>query len=213
MTILESVKRKKLIAIIRGVRKKNMIQLADALYAGGISLMEVTFDQRSEEGIKETVDSIRLLSQERGSEITVGAGTVLTADQVKMAYKAGAQFIITPTANVDVITQTKRFGMLAMPGAYTPTEIELAYRSGADIVKVFPAGTSGIDYIKAVHAPLAHIPLAAVGGVSVENAGDFLRAGVCCVGIGSSLINRKRIEEGDFEWVTEQAAKLQKAVT
>lgn len=208
MTLLEEIKKNKIIAIVRGIPGKYMLDLADALYAGGIVMMEVTFDQTSREGSKETVSSIAQLSRERSDRVRVGAGTVLTPEQVRAAYEVGASYIITPNVNTDVIAQAKRCQMTVMAGAYTPTEIELAYRSGADVVKVFPAGVAGADYIKAVRGPLAHIPLAAVGGVDVGNVREFFEAGVCSAGIGGCLVNKKEIEKGNFPWITEKAKEF-----
>lgn len=208
MTLLEEIKKNKIIAIIRGIPSESMIKLADALYAGGIVMMEVTFDQKSREGIEETLTSLACLSGKRADQVLVGAGTVLTPEQVRLACEAGAKYIITPNVNADVIAQAKRCQMTVMAGAYTPTEIEQAYRFGADIVKVFPSGVAGADYIKAVRGPLAHIPLAAVGGVDVGNIQDFFKAGVCSVGVGGCLVNKKEIEKGNFGWITEKAKEF-----
>lgn len=205
MTLLDKIKRDKIIAIIRGIPSGYMLPLADALSDGGIVMMEVTFDQRSREGIQETLRSIEQLREKKADRVEVGAGTVLTQEQVRDAYEAGARYIITPNVNTDVITQAKRYQMLVIAGAYTPTEIELAYRTGADIVKVFPAGVAGVDHIKAVRGPMPHIPLAAVGGVDVGNIAGFFKAGVCSVGVGGCLVDKKEIEKGNFAQTTEKA--------
>ncbi len=212
MTLLEEIWKDKIIAIVRGIPSGYMLPLADALSAGGIVMLEVTFDQRSREGIQETLRSIEQLRKERADKVAVGAGTVLTPQQVRDACEAGARYIITPNVDPDVIAQAKRCQMVVMAGAYTPTEIERAYRAGADIVKVFPAKAAGADYIKAVHAPLAHIPLAAVGGVDVGNIAGFFKAGVCSVGVGGCLVDKKEIQRGDFAQITEKAKAFVEAL-
>ena len=212
MELSQTIRENKIIAIVRGISSRHILDLADALYEGGIVVMEVTFDQTGREGIEETLKSISLLKEKRQDRIKPGAGTVLTPDQVKAAREAGAEYIITPNVNMDVIAQAKERGMTVLAGAYTPTEIELAYRAGADIVKVFPSGAAGPDYIKAVRGPLAHIPLAAVGGVDVVNIGAFFEAGVCCAGVGGCLVNKKQIEAGNFAWVSQKAREFAKAV-
>ncbi|MCI8659139.1 MAG: bifunctional 4-hydroxy-2-oxoglutarate aldolase/2-dehydro-3-deoxy-phosphogluconate aldolase [Lachnospiraceae bacterium] len=212
MELSDKIRENKIIAIVRGISSRYILDLADALYEGGIAMMEVTFDQTSKAGIQETLGSIALLKEKRQDKVKVGAGTVLTPDQVKAAREAGAEYIITPNVNRDVIDEAKKHQMVVMPGAYTPTEIELAYRAGADIVKVFPSSVAGPDYIRAVRGPLAHIPLAAVGGVDVQNIAEFFRAGVCCAGIGGCLVNKAQIEAGNFTWVCEKAREFTKAL-
>lgn len=208
----EEIKKNKIIAIVRGVSANDICNLADALYAGGIRMMEVTFDHTSPEGMQNTLESIRLLTETRADHMYIGAGTVLSADQVQAVHYAGGQFIITPNVNADVITQAKRLDMAVMCGAYTATEIEYAYRMGADIVKIFPIVTAGPAYVKALRGPLGYIPLAAVGGVDADNIADFFRAGCCSAGVGGSLVNKKAIAEGSYDLITDYAKRLIEAV-
>lgn len=208
---MEQMKQEKIVAIIRGVRTDEILAVADALTAGGVRMMEITFDQTSEAGIRETLASISLLHRERPEQVILGAGTVLTREQVRAARAAGAGYIISPNTNADVIRETKAQGMVSMPGAYTPTEIEAAYTAGADIVKLFPAGLMGAAYIKAVHAPLAHIPVSAVGGVNEHNIREFLDAGACCVGVGGNLADVKAIRAGNYQKLTDTARALTEA--
>ncbi len=203
--VLHAVKQYKIVAIVRGVTTADMLPLADALYEGGIRLMEVTFDQKKENGIFETIRSIEMLAGNRGDRMWIGAGTVLSEEQVREAYEAGAKYIITPNTNEKVIRASHEFGMPIMCGAFTPTEIEFAYRCGADIVKIFPASLAGLDYIKAVRGPLGHIPMSAVGGVDVNNIADFNRAGATSFGIGGNLVDRSAVERGDFKMITQKA--------
>lgn len=195
---LEQIKQEKIIAIVRGIPNDRILDLAQALRRGGIKCIEVTFDQSSDEGIRNTVCAIRTLS-EGGGDICVGAGTVMDTQQVRLAWEAGAKYIISPNTDEAVIRETKRLGMISIPGAFTPTEVAFAYNCGADIVKMFPAGVLGCDYIKAVKAPLKHIPVTAVGGVNPANCADFIRAGAVGVGVGGNLVSPQYVKEGRFD--------------
>ncbi|MCC2819165.1 bifunctional 4-hydroxy-2-oxoglutarate aldolase/2-dehydro-3-deoxy-phosphogluconate aldolase [Lachnoclostridium pacaense] len=205
MDVLERILEKKIIAIIRGLKLEETLKTADAAAAGGLSLVEVPFDQR--QPLAYTTDKIKAVADRYpDGRVLVGAGTVLTIQQVQAAKAAGAGYIITPTSREDVIKETKALGMVAMPGAMTPSEIEQCYRWGADIVKVFPSDNLGAGYIKALQGPLSYIPMAAVGGVDLDNILDFFDAGVCAVGIGGNIVNRKMIETGDYKGIENLAA-------
>lgn len=169
--------------------------------------MEVTFDHKSAD-YQKTVDAIAAVSEAMGDKMYMGAGTVLTPHQVDLAAGAGAKYIISPDTKPDVIRRTKELGLLSMPGAMTPTEIELAYQSGADFVKVFPVGTLGAGYLKAVRAPLSHIPMLAVGGVDDTNIGQFLKAGACGAGIGGKLVRKEWVDAGQYDQITQAAKRL-----
>ena len=201
----------KVIAIIRGVAPDRMIPLAKALLDGGVSCMEITFNQ-SEEGGSDTICSLEALTEAFKGDICLGAGTVLTPGQVKSAVGAGALYIISPNTDAAVIRTANEAGAVSMPGALTPSEIAAAYQAGADIVKVFPAGELGVNYIKAIRAPLAHIPISAVGGITVQNAKSFMDAGACCLGVGGSLVSAGEINEGKFGAITEAARLFMRAV-
>lgn len=198
MNVFETIQKNKIIVILRGLELRNAIKTARALYDGGIRLVEITFDQTQPS--QDTTDIIRILSADEPG-LCVGAGTVLTIDQLNAAQEAGAKYIISPNSNLDIIRHTKAKGLISIPGAFTPTEIVACYANGADIVKVFPAETLGPSYFKAVRGPLHHIPLAAVGGVDENNITDFLAAGAFCVGIGSNIVKESAIEQGDFEQI------------
>lgn len=199
------IQEKKIIAIVRGIPANMILDTAKALSEGGVHLMEITFDQSSPEGIENTLLSIRTLKEHLPAHMRIGAGTVLTPKQVQNAYDCGAEYIISPNINRQVIEKTKELGMISMPGAFTPSEVVDAYEWGADIIKLFPAGILGISYIKAVMAPLSHIPLAAVGGVDPDNIREFLKAGVTCFGIGSNLVNKSLITSKNFADLTLRA--------
>ena len=211
--IRDAICRSKVIAISRGIHADRIVETAQAISDGGIKLFEVTFIHDSQDGIKETCLSIEKLSTAPGSDIIAGAGTVLTVDEVHMAADAGARYIISPDTNPQVIEETKKLGLVSIPGAMTPTEIVRAYDAGADFVKVFPASVLGVDYIKAVKGPLHHIPLLAVGGINKDNAASFLSAGVSALGIGGSLVDSKAIMSGDFHLLTERARSITEAIS
>lgn len=207
-TIIQKVLEKKVVAIVRGVYGEDCVKLAKALYAGGVEMMEVTFDQSKPEAFFRTSETIRQLAAEMDGKMIIGAGTVTSLQTLELARDAGAKFIVSPDTNAAVIKATIEAGMVSMPGAMTPTEIVTAHALGADFVKVFPTSGLGASYIKAVCAPLNHIRLLAVGGVSEKNVGDFLKAGCVGAGVGGNLVNKEWIKNGEFEKITALAREL-----
>ena len=181
----------KVIAILRGISTQRLLPLAEALQKGGIHALEITFDQSKPESADLTCSAIALLRREFGDAFLPGAGTVMTEEQVRLAQEAGARYIISPNVDTKIISLTKQLNMASLPGAMTPSEISTAYAAGCDIVKVFPAGVLGAGYIKAIRAPLKHIPMFAVGGINADNAAEFLAAGACGLGIGGALTDPK----------------------
>ena len=206
--IIEQVQKQKVIAILRGLSTEECMKTAQALYDGGIRLLEVTFDQKDTYRHADTINSICRITDHFRHKIYVGAGTVTSPALVEAAAKAGAQYIISPDSSQAVIEKTRELGLVSMPGALTPTEIMNAHNWGADFVKLFPAGNLGTGYIKAICAPLNHIRLLAVGGVNPENITEFLNAGCCGAGIGGNLANRKWIAAGEYERITQTALTL-----
>lgn len=202
------IEQERIIAIVRGIEADKCLQVADALYVGGIRLMEVTFNQKEPESFSVTSNAIAEISGKYKDSMLVGAGTVTTVEQAELAAQAGARFIISPNVNTDVIRRTLELGMVSMPGAMTPTEILTAHLAGADFVKIFPVHELGISYIKAVRAPISHVKLMAVGGVNEGNVADFLNAGMCGAGVGGNLANRSWIEAGEFDKITQTARAL-----
>ena len=180
------IQRTKIIAISRKLYGKELEAWCGAMFRGGIELLEITFDQSDSDRLRKTGDAIATMT-DTFPEKSFGAGTVLTIDQVKCAADAGAKFIISPNVDADVIRETKRLGLISIPGAMTPTEILSASRFGADYVKLFPAESLGIGYIKSIMAPINHIKLIATGGVNVKNAKSFLDLGMAGLGIGGNL--------------------------
>ena len=197
----------KIVAIVRGLSSGHA-QLAKALYDGGIRVIEVTFNQKKPELFFETADSFRAIKAAMGDQMAVGAGTVTSKELVDLACQAGAQFIVSPDTNEEVIRYAKSLGLSCMPGAMTPSEILTAYRAGADFVKVFPAGALGPSYVKAVRGPLNHIPMLAVGGVSEKNVADFIKVGCAGAGVGGNLVNKDWIANGQWERITALAQEL-----
>ena len=206
--VIQQIEQEKIIAIVRGVGPEQCMQVADALYAGGIRLMEITYNQKDPASFQATADAISAITKAYEGRMFVGAGTVTTTELVELTAKAGGKFIISPDTNPDVIRRTRELDMVSMPGAPTPTEIMTAHRAGADYVKLFPAGDLGPNYVKAVRAPISHVKMTAVGGINEKNMADFLKAGVCGFGIGGNLANKAWIEAGEFDKITETARAM-----
>ncbi len=210
MDTISRILNDRIIAILRGLQEEQVLKTIEALQEGGLHLVEITFDQRREASVTATM--IQKACAEFGDSMCIGAGTVMTEEQLFAARDAGAQFILTPQTDIKIIREAHEMGLVTIPGAFTPTEIAACHAAGADIVKVFPAGTVGPEYIKAVRGPMPHIRLSAVGGVNLENIRDFFDAGVCSVGIGSNIVDNKAILAGSYRKIAELAAAyLEKA--
>lgn len=207
-TVIQEVLKHKIIAIVRGMDKEQTVNIAKALYEGGIRFIEVTFNQKKPEEFYKTADSIRAIREAMGDKMYVGAGTVTSVELVDMAAEAGALYMISPDMDEEVIKRTRELGLVSMPGAYTATEAKKAYNAGADFVKLFPCIGDAPAYVKALCAPLSHIPFLAVGGVDANNANAFIKAGAVGVGVGSSLVNKKWVDAGEYEKITEEAKKM-----
>jgi 2-dehydro-3-deoxyphosphogluconate aldolase/(4S)-4-hydroxy-2-oxoglutarate aldolase len=203
--ILDQIFESKIVAIIRGIGSDRIIDTVGALLEGGIKLLEVTFNQESQEKSADTLKCLKLIKKEYGDRVCLGAGTVLTLEQVEKSVEAGAEYIISPNTDVKIIQKTKEMGKISIPGSFTPSEAVIAYNAGADIVKLFPAGILGTDYIKAFLAPLSYIPVVAVGGVNVENVNDFINAGAKGVGVGGNLVDKKAIYAGEYDKIIQVA--------
>ena len=203
--VLQTILDTKIIAILRGVAPDQLTPLAEVLYQGGIRCIEVTFDQKRADGVRATADAIARLSGAMRGRMYIGSGTVLTVEQAEATAAAGGTFVISPNCNQMVIRRTRELEMVSIPGAMTPTEIVQAAQWGASVVKVFPAGNLGPDYIKAVRGPLDHIPLCAVGGVDHNNLEEFHRAGVTCFGVGSNIVRKELLAAGNYAAIRENA--------
>ena len=200
------------IAIIRGFDPDICLKLAEAYAVGGIHAVEVTYVQTDRALWKKTTDAIAAISKRFADDVHVGAGTVLTSEQLKMTRDAGGQFVVSPNEKPELIRECVANDMASMPGALTPSEVVEAWDAGASFVKLFPAGSMGPKYVKAVKTPLAHIPLLAVGGVTPENAAEFIQAGCVGVAVSGALANKEWMAAGEWGKITEVARAIVKGV-
>ena len=199
------IRKEKLIAIVRGVESEKCIRIAQALYDGGIRLMEITYDQKRPEGWEDTARTIGAVGKAFEGKMYVGAGTVTCPELAELTHKYGGRFIISPDMNPEVIRRTVELGMVSIPGAMTPTEIQSASVWGADFVKLFPASTLGPEYLRAVRAPLSHVKLLAVGGITPENIPAFSKAGAVGFGIGTNILDKEALRQENYTAITELA--------
>lgn len=197
----------KIVGVIRGVDAETVVDIATALRAGGVTAIEVTADTPGAMGM---IDAVA--AELEGEDVIVGAGTVLDPETARAALLAGAEFIVAPTVNEAVIEVCNRYGAVVAPGAATPTEVVTAYEAGADVVKVFPASSLGPEYISSLKGPLGHIPLMPTGGIDLDNAATFINAGGLAVGVGSALVDKQAVANGNFERLTERAEAFVNAI-
>ena len=206
--IIKTVIDRRIVAIIRGFAPDVCLKLAEAYAEGCIGLVEVTFNQRAPETWKDTSAAIRAIRERFAGAVRVGAGTVLTEEQLGMCIDSGGEYMITPNVNVSLIRSCVAKGLVAMPGAMTPSEAVDAWEAGASFVKKFPAGSLGPGYVKAICALLSHIPFLAVGGISPDNVGDFIRAGCVGAGVAGNLTIKEWIASGSWGKIAETARLL-----
>ena len=202
--LLEQLLATKIIAIIRLSSSDSVFELAKALHKGGIRAIEITM------GTPNALEEINKLSQIEG--VIPGVGSVIDAKTAQSAIEAGAQFVVTPVSKPEVIRMAHQYDKPILSGAMTPSEILQAYEWGADVVKLFPAANFGLSYFKALKAPMPHLPIMPTGGVTIENAAEWLENGAVCLGVGSSLINKKLIAEKDFSGITAIARAKTEAI-
>lgn len=195
-----------IVAVVRFSDPGPLVDVVKALAAGGITVAEVTFT------VPNALDVIREAKKQLGDRVLLGAGTVLDPETARAAFLAGAEFLVAPSLNLDVIKMCRRYDKLVMPGAFTPTEVVTAWEAGADIVKVFPADVVGPAFFKALKGPLPQVKLMPTGGVDLNTAGEFLKAGAVCLGVGSQLVDPKLVAAGEFGRITELAAQYVAAV-
>ena len=200
--IIRNIEEEKLITIVRGVPTAAISDTMEALYAGGVRLAEITFDASGKITDAETEESIRTAAELMRGRMLIGAGTVLYPSQAERTKRAGGCFIISPDTNPEVILRTRALSMVSIPGAMTPSEITRANALGADFVKLFPAGSLGVSYFRAIRAPLSQIRLLAVAGITLENIPEFYKAGACGFGISSSIVKKELVAEGRFAEIT-----------
>lgn len=203
---LQQIKKTRLIAIARGVKREQIVPAAEALLQGGITVMEVTLN---------TPDALMMIQdlQERlGDRMYIGAGTVLDSDDAQEAVRAGASFLVTPNTDEDVIRYAAKEGIPIFPGAMTPTEIVRAWKAGATAIKIFPSSGLGLPYLKELMAPLNRIPMIAVGGIREDNVREYLNIGCYAVGVGGSLISLKEIDNGNYNALRDKAVRLTRQI-
>jgi 2-dehydro-3-deoxyphosphogluconate aldolase/(4S)-4-hydroxy-2-oxoglutarate aldolase len=198
---LDRVLDRRIVAVIRAESPDLLVDVAEALVAGGVEVMEVTFT------VPRATQVLEKVAHNLGSRILLGAGTVLDPETARAALLSGAEFIVSPAVNLPVIELCRRYSKLVMPGALTPTEVVTAWQAGADIVKIFPSELTGPKYIKALRAPLPQIRMMPTGGVNLDTAEEFLKSGACALGIGGSLVEPTAVASGDLKRIESLARK------
>jgi 2-dehydro-3-deoxyphosphogluconate aldolase/(4S)-4-hydroxy-2-oxoglutarate aldolase len=189
------------VAVVRSESSESLVKVVQALAEGGVTAAEITFT------VPDAIEVIRRVRKEVGDSVVLGAGTVLDPETARAALLAGAEYIVAPTVNVDVIRLCRRYDKVIMPGAFTPTEVVAAWEAGADVVKVFPADIGGPPFLKALRGPLPQVRLMPTGGVDLTTAEAFLKAGACCLGVGGALVDPKAIAGGQFERIRDLAGQ------
>jgi 2-dehydro-3-deoxyphosphogluconate aldolase/(4S)-4-hydroxy-2-oxoglutarate aldolase len=188
-----------IVAVVRSPHAEQLVGVARALAQGGVRAIEITMT------VPDAIEVIRDVARDLGGEILLGAGTVLDPETARSAILAGAEYVVAPTLNLEVIRMCHRYDKAVMPGAFTPTEVLTAWEAGADVVKVFPADVGGPNYLKALLAPLPQVRLMPTGGVDLNTAAAFLEAGACCLGVGSSLVDKEAVRKGEFDRIRKLA--------
>ncbi|HEY3964672.1 MAG TPA: bifunctional 4-hydroxy-2-oxoglutarate aldolase/2-dehydro-3-deoxy-phosphogluconate aldolase [Planctomycetaceae bacterium] len=195
-----------IVAVIRSTSSEQLVEVARALYEGGVDVLEITFT------VPRALEIIAAVRKALGDKVLLGAGTVLDPETARAAFLAGAEFLVAPTVNLDVIKLGNRYDKLVMPGAFTPTEILTAWEAGAQVIKVFPADIGGPAYLKTLHGPLPQVRLLPTGGVNLNTIADFLKAGACAVGLGGALVEPKAVQAGDMNRIKSLAEQYVAAV-
>lgn len=195
-----------IVAVVRSPDSHQLVEVVRALADGGVTVVEITMT------VPHALDVVREVRRVLGDRVLLGAGTVLDSETARAVLLAGAEFIVAPTVNLEVIRLCQRYDKLVMPGAFTPTEILTAWETGADIVKVFPADVVGPAFFKAMRGPLPQIRLMPTGGVDLTTAAAFLKAGACCLGIGGQLVEPQAVAERNFDRIRDLARQYVKIV-
>jgi 2-dehydro-3-deoxyphosphogluconate aldolase/(4S)-4-hydroxy-2-oxoglutarate aldolase len=190
------------IAVIRLADPNKLIKVAQAIYEGGVTGIEITMT------VPDAINVIKQAALELGSYMNIGVGSVLDAVTAQKAIDAGAKYVVSPIFKKEIIDAAHKNDVPVMPGAFTPTEVQTAFEAGADIIKIFPADVVGMAFFKGVLAPMPHLKLMPTGGVSLTNAGEWLKAGACAVGVGSALLDNKAISAGNYQVLTDNARIL-----
>lgn len=194
------------IAVIRMEDPQRVLRVAEAILEGGVTSIEITMT------VPNALSTIEAVANELGESIILGVGSVLDRETVRQAIEAGARYVVSPVLKKEVIDAAHLYGAPVLPGAFSPTEVQTAHELGADLIKVFPADVVGMAYIKALLAPMPHLQLVPTGGVTPENAGDWIRAGAVAVGIGGALLDKRAISEGNYAVLTDKARTLRQSI-
>ena len=203
---VQQIERLGAVAVVRLTDAERGMQIVEAIHKGGVSAIEITMT------VPNALEMIEQVAREMADEVIIGVGSVTDREGARRAIEAGARYVVAPIFKREIVEEAHKHGAPAMPGAFSPTEIQLAYEAGADVIKVFPADVVGMKFFKAVRAPLPHLKLMPTGGVSLTNAGDWLRHGAVAVGVGSALLDKKAIAEGDYARLTENARTLVQSI-
>ena len=195
-----------IVAIVRADTSDGLLKVVQAIEKGGITAIEVTMTTPA------AIETIATVAEKYQGDVLIGVGTVLDAETARNAILAGAQFVVSPILDEEIIKMAKRYTKIVVPGAFTPTEIVRAWERGADIVKVFPTSSVGPKYIKDLKGPLPQIELIPTGGVNLDNAVDFIRAGAAALAVGGNIASKKAIAEGRYDEITENARKFVQVV-
>ncbi len=204
--ILDEIFKRKAVAVLRVKEEDKLKKVIQAIAEGGVSVAEITMT------VPNAIKLIEKMSKELDENIIIGIGSVLNKQTAEDAIKAGAKYVVSPILKKEIIETALKYDVPVMPGCFTPTEIYLAFEMGADIAKVFPADVVGMPFFKAILAPMPHLKLMPTGGVSLTNAGDWLKAGACAVGIGSALFDDKAIKEENYLKLTENAKIIMNSI-
>jgi 2-dehydro-3-deoxyphosphogluconate aldolase/(4S)-4-hydroxy-2-oxoglutarate aldolase len=204
--ILQEIYKRKAVAVLRVKETEKLKNVINAINKGGVSIIEITMS------VPNACYLIEKMTEEINEDIIIGVGTVLDKATEEKAIKAGAKFVVSPILKKEIIDTAKEHEIPVMPGCFTPTEVQTAYEWGADIIKIFPADVVGIPFFKAILAPMPYLKLMPTGGVSLTNAGEWIKAGACAVGLGSALIDNKAIAEGNYNKLTENAITIMNSI-
>jgi len=204
--ILKDILNRKAVAVIRVQEAEKLRKVIEAVYKGGVSAAEITLT------VPNAINLIEKMTEQVSGSIIIGVGSVLNASQAEDAIKAGAKYVVSPVFKKEIIDVAHKYGIPAMPGCFTPTEIQNAFEYGADIVKVFPADILGMEFFKAILAPMPHLKLMPTGGVTLTNAGDWFKAGACAVGLGSALLDKEAVKNENYDKLTQNAMQIMSSI-
>jgi 2-dehydro-3-deoxyphosphogluconate aldolase / (4S)-4-hydroxy-2-oxoglutarate aldolase len=204
--ILDQLYKRKAVAVIRLQDANKLKKVIEALALGGVSVAEITMT------VPNAIGLIKQITSELNADIIVGVGSVLNAEVAQQAIEAGAKYVVSPIFKKEIIDKVHEFDIPAMPGCFTPTEIQTAYEAGADIVKVFPADVLGMPFFKGVLTPMPHLKLMPTGGVTLTNAGEWIKVGACAVGLGAALLDKEAIDLENYSKLTENAKMVMQSI-